>query len=176
MTATFADQLPACLAEDPFLRRFLGIFDALEATVEVQVGGIEHVVDVAVAPDHMVRWLGGWLGIDDIDPSTPVDRQREWVREMGRLMWWRGTRAGVEGMVRLATGEEVTVTDSGGVWRQGEAPATQPRHVRVLVNSVGWTTEDYLLALLHRELPAEVTYELRVGGRQVWPRPGEVPH
>ena len=167
---SLADRLPACLAEDPFLRRFLAIFDAIAATVEMQVGGMEHLLDVSVAPDRMVRWLGGWLGIDDIDPSTPVDRQRDWVHEMGRLMWWRGTKTGVEGMLQLATGEDVTVIDTGGVYRHFQAPAVNPRHVRVLVNSVGWTTEEYLLALLRRELPAEVTFELRIGGRQVWPR------
>jgi phage tail-like protein len=172
-TVQFADHLPACLAEDPFLQRFLQIFDAVANTVEMQISGMEHTIDVSVAPDRMVRWLGGWLDINDIDPSTPIERQREWVHEMGRLFWWRGTKSGVEGMLRLATGEDVAVLDTGGVYRQGEAPAVHPRHVRVLVNSVGWTTEEYLLTLLRRELPAEVTFELRVGGRQVWPRAAE---
>ena len=166
----FADQLPACLAEDPFLRRFLQIFDAVANSVEMQVAGMEHIVDVSVAPDRMIRWLGGWLDIDDIDPSVPIERQRRWVKEMGRLLWWRGTKEGVEGILQLATGEDVAVIDTGGVYRQFQAPEVQPRHVRVLINAVGWTTEEHILTLLREELPAEVTFELRIGGRQVWPR------
>lgn len=167
MKVALAEQLPACLAEDPFLRQFLGIFDELTETVEMQVAGLEHVVDVTVAPDHIVRWLGGWLGITDIDPSIPVARQRAWVKEMGRLMWWRGTRVGLEGILKLATGEQVEVIDSGGVYRSGQAPGN-PRHVEIRVGSVGWTTEEHLLALLRQELPAEVTFDLRVGGRLTW--------
>lgn len=179
MNVRFADHLPACLAEDPFLwrldgdgeiRGFLAIFDALANTVEMQISGLENVVDVAVAPDRMVRWLGGWLDIDDIDPSSPIDRQRGWVQQVGRLLWWRGTKEGVEGMLRVATGEDVAVIDSGAVYRQFEAPAVQPRHVRVMITDVGWTTEEHILTLLRRELPAEVTFELRIGGRQVWPK------
>ena len=190
MTVSFADYLPACLSEDPFLRDFLRIFDDVANTVDSQVSGLEHLFDVSVAPDHMVRWLGSWLGIDDIDSSIPIERQRLWVEKMGTLLWWRGTRTGLRGVLGLSTGRAVDVVDTGGVYPrhapvqarsrlETTAPAPvaptrhNPRHVHVWVEDVGRTTDEHLLAVLRRELPAEVTFELQVGNRMVWPPRGE---
>lgn len=169
MTVSLADQLPACLAEDRFLGQFLGILDEVAETVEVQVGGLEHLVDVSVAPEQMVQWLGGfWLDVNLLDPSMPIERRRAWVLEMRRLLWWRGTKEGLTGLLEQATGRSVEIYDSGGVYRAGEAPVN-PRHVQIWVDEGGWTNDEHLLAFVHRELPAEVTFELQVGERVVWP-------
>ncbi len=170
MKVTLADQLPACLAEDPFLEKFLGILDEVAQTVELQVGGLEHVVDIAVAPDQMVQWLGRfWLDVYLLDPSMPVERRRRWVREMAHLLWWRGTKEGLTGLLEHATGQRVEVIDSGGVYGPGRAPQNS-RHVHIWVEDDGWTTDEHLLAVVHREVPADVTFELQVGDRLVWPR------
>ena len=168
---SLVDQLPACLAEDRFLGQFLGILDEVAQTVEVQVAGLEHLVDVSVAPEQMVQWLGGfWLDIYLLDPSTPIARRREWVRAMGRILWWRGTKDGLTGLLEQATGRRVEVIDNGGVYRAGEAPTT-PRHIHIWVEEGGWTNDEHLLAFIHREVPADVTFELQVGDRMIWPRP-----
>lgn len=164
-----ADQLPACLAEDRFLGQFLAILDEVAQTVEVQVGGLEHLVDVSVAPEQMVQWLGRfWLDVYLLDPSMTIERRREWVQRMGRLLWWRGTQEGLTGLLEQATGRSVEVIDSGGVYRGGEAPHN-PRHVHIWVDEGGWTNDEHLLAVVHRELPADVTFELQIGERVVWP-------
>lgn len=189
MRGSYAEHLPACFAEDEFFRSFLGIFDDVADTVEVQVGGIENLFDVSVAPDHVVRWLGSWLGVDDIDSSLPVERQRLWVKRMGTLLWWRGTRTGLRGVLGLVTGRSVDVIDSGGVFpRHGPVKARtrlvtganvslvpvgrEHRHVYVWVEDVGHSTEEHILDVLRRELPAELTFELQVGGRMLH-RPGD---
>ena len=83
---SLAEQLPACLAEDRFLGQFLGILDEVAQTVEVQVAGLEHLVDVSVAPEQMVQWLGGfWLDIYLLDPSTPSTPTS--------TPWWAGPGA-----------------------------------------------------------------------------------
>jgi phage tail-like protein len=166
---SLADQLPACLAEDRFLGQFLGILDEVAQTVEVQVSGLENLVDVSVAPEQMVQWLGAfWLDVYLLDPSMDVDRRRDWVREMGSLLWWRGTREGLTGLLRRATDRAVEVTDSGGIYRAGEAPH-YPRHVHIWIEEGGLTSDEHVLAFVHRELPAEVTFELQIGDRIVWP-------
>ncbi len=169
MKVSLAEQLPACLAEDRFLGQFLGIIDEVAQTVEIQVGGLEHLVDVSVAPEQMVQWLGRfWLDVYLLDPTMPVERRRAWVHRMGRLLWWRGTKEGLTGLLEQATGRSVEVFDSGGVYRAGEAPHNH-RHVQIWVDEGGWTNDEHLLAVVHRELPAEVTFELQVGERVVWP-------
>jgi phage tail-like protein len=165
-----ADQLPACLAEDPFLGQFLCLLDEVAEGVEMQVAGLEHLVDSSVAPAQMIQWVGGfWLDAYLVDSSMPIDRQRAWLRGMSQLLWWRGTLQGLSGILRLATGREVEIDDSGGVYRAGEAP-TNAHHVSIWVDEGGWTSDEHLLAVLHREIPAEVSFELQVGERVVWPR------
>jgi len=172
MTGSLADQLPACLAEDEFLRRFMGIFDELAASVELQVANLENLVDISVAPEQMVQWLGQfWLDIYLLDPSMDLDRRRRWVREMGKLLWWRGTADGLTGLLEAITEQQVEVHDSGGVYREGEAPPNA-RHVQIWVDDCRSTSDEHLLATVHRELPAEVSFELQVGDRLLWPRPG----
>ena len=169
MKMNLADQLPACLAEDGFLRSFMGIFDEVADTVEMQVANLDHLVDVAVAPDQMLQWLGHfWLDVYLLDPSMSIKRRRRWVREMGRLLWLRGTAEGLVGLLEQITERQVEVYESGGVYPAGAAP-DNPHHVEVWVDDGGSTTDEHLLAFVHRELPAEVTFELQVGERVLWP-------
>lgn len=167
------DQLPAYLLGDPFFRRFVGIFAELADGLRAHADGLEHMVDVSVAPDPMVRYIGRWLGMESIDPSVPVVRQREMVRGAGKLSAWRGTRVGLEGFLALVTGAPAQVSEGGGVFRQGEAPR-RSAPVRVRVADSGQATDEHLLVLLRNELPADVEFELRVGRRGVWP-PGLPP-
>lgn len=162
------DQLPAHLLGDPFFRRFVGIFGELADGLRDHANGLEHVVDVSVAPDPLVRYLGRWLGLESIDPSLPVERQRDMVRGAGRLLAWRGTRTGLTGFLELVTGAPVAMSEGGGVFRQGEAPRG-PVPVRIEVGYTGQVTDEHLLVLLRNELPADVEFDLRVGRRVVWP-------
>jgi phage tail-like protein len=157
------------MLEDDFLERFLGIFQELADTFMLQVDNIEHVVDTTVAPDRMVRAMGAWLGTPPIDPSLPDEVQRRIVREHGQMLQWRGTSMGLRHLLEMVTDAPAEITDSGGVFAEGEAPEN-PAHVTIRVESSGWTTEDDLLDLVRSELPAGVSFELTIGDRAIWPR------
>lgn len=163
------DQLPVAMLDDDFLVRFLSIFQELADTYIVQVDAMEHLVDVAVAPEPMVRYLGSWLGARTIDPSLDDATQRRIVREHGRMLPWRGTVRGLRQLLEMVTGGPVVVVDSGGVYAEGDAPEN-PGHVHIEVVSLGWATEDDLVALVQAELPASVSYDLYVGAQRLWPR------
>ena len=163
------DQLPLAMLEDDFLVRFLGIFQELADGYMLQVDNIEHVVDTTVAPDPMVRALGAWIGVPPIDPSLPDQVQRRIVREHGQMLQWRGTSMGLRHLLEMVTDAPAEIADSGGVYAEGEAPEN-PGHVRIKVESSGWTTEDDLLDLVRSELPAAVSFELSIGERIIWPR------
>jgi phage tail-like protein len=162
------DQLPLAMLEDEFLVRFLGIFQELADGYLLQVDNIEHTVDMTVAPDRMVRALGAWIGTPPIDPSLPDEVQRRIVREYGQMLQWRGTAMGLRHLLEMVTDAPAEITDSGGVYREGEAP-DNPAHVKIKVESSGWTTEDDLLDLVRSELPAAVSFELSIGDRTIWP-------
>lgn len=159
------DQLPAVLAEDPFLRRFLGIFEEILTSVGTRIDGFEHFIDLSVTPIEFVRWMGRWVGLQ-VEPTLPDDRQRELVRRVGPLFAWRGTALGMVGLLEAVTGHRATVTDSGGVFSEGEAPIG-PKRVKVELESAGDLNHEQVLGLVQQEMPADVRFELYIGGRLV---------
>lgn len=163
-----AHQLPVGMTDDDFLMRFLKIFQTVGDSVLHQVDTLEHMFDPAVAPDPMVRLMSRWLGLELVDSSLDDALQRQIVREYSKLLQWRGTGRGMRRMLEVITGGVVTVDDSGGVYPEGESPNAPP-HVRIAVDSTGWATEDDLIVMVRSELPASVTFELRIGDDLVWP-------
>lgn len=173
------NQLPAGMLDDDFFVRFLSIFQGVADTLVAHPEQMEHLLDPAVTPEPMLRFIGRWLGIESLDAATPLPVQRRMVAETGRLIGWRGTRRGLLHALELLTGQPAEVRDNGGVHREGQAqaaslpglrPATAP-HVEISVVSAGWTTPEHLVALITEELPASVTFELWVGGVRLWPAP-----
>jgi phage tail-like protein len=156
------------MLDDDFFIRFVSLFQELATTVLDGVDNVPNVVDVTVAPAPMVRWLGSWIGVDNIDSSLPVELQRRIVQESAQILSWRGTHRGLVQFLELVTGGPVEVEDSGGIFVAGEGGNRAP-HVRMRVESTGWVREDEFAALVVDELPANVTYELFVRDRRVWP-------
>src|SRR5437763_1081784 len=78
-------QLPMGMLDDDFFVRFVSIFQEVATTMLDDVDNLGNVVDVTVAPEPMVRWLGSWLGLSSIDPSLPHELQRRIVRESAQM-------------------------------------------------------------------------------------------
>src|SRR5580765_1273915 len=110
-------QLPMGMLEDDFFARFVGIFQHVATTF---VDDVDNIVDVTVAPEAVVRWLGAWLGIDSIDSSLPHELQRRIVTETGRFLAWRGTRRGLQAFLELVSGGPVEIAETGGVFPEGD--------------------------------------------------------
>lgn len=160
------DHLPMVLRADPFLCRFLGIFQEVTDGVQVHAHALVDIVDVSVAPPEMVRWIGSWVGVDSVDPSIEEARQRRLVRGIGRLLPWRGTAYGLQSLLELVTGSAVHVADTGRVAAAGE-PVHEHRFVWVDIEDAKGSSHDYLAALIAAELPPNVGFALRIGGRLV---------
>jgi phage tail-like protein len=156
------------MLDDDFFIRFVSLFQDLATTLLDGVDNIPNVVDVTVAPAPLVRWLGSWIGVDNIDSSIPVDLQRRIVQESSQILGWRGTRRGLVRFLELISQGAVEVEDSGGIFVAGEGGHRAP-HVRMRVESTGWVREDEFVKLVIDELPANVTFELFVRDKQLWP-------
>lgn len=157
------EQLPMVLRADPFLCDFLGIFQEVADGVAVHADALVDIVDVTVTTAEMVRWIGSWVGVDNVDPSLGEDRQRQLVRGIGRLLPWRGTRRGLQALLELVTGATVEVTDTGRVVAAGEPVHAHP-FVWIDVNHSAVST-GYLTALIAAELPPDVGFALRTDGQ-----------
>lgn len=95
--------------EDP-LRRFLFLFQHVMTTLTEQIDHLASLTDPLTCTPRFLPWLASWVGFD-LDESLPVHQQRELVRRAIRLMRTRGTRTGIEEMVRVLTSAPVRVEE-----------------------------------------------------------------
>jgi phage tail-like protein len=161
--------LPVGMAEDDFLFRFVSIFQRVADTVVHQIDTLPHTFDPTVAPEPMVRLMGAWMGVEWIDSSLEVRLQRAIVTEYSQIIRWRGTKLGVRRLLELLSGGgAVTVSDSGGVWPEGESPHGAA-HVRIDLESTGWLSDGDLVRIVRAELPATASFDLWVAGVRVYP-------
>ena len=164
------EQLPRAMGEDHFLRQFVSLIQEIATGVRQQVDDIPSFVDVHVAPEPFVRWMGQWLGLTVeptiVDPEERESRLRRLVEEVGSLFVRRGTRAGLEGLLTAITGEAAHVDDTGGVFRSGQAEPNG-KHAVVYLNGTGGIDEQALLRLVGAEIPVDVSFEFRIGQREI---------
>ena len=165
MTGWLVGQLPRVMAEDLVLRGFVTALEEVAGSVRDRVDSVEHHLDTGLAAPEMLQFLARWLGVE-LEPTDPPEYQRSLVREVGRLLGWRGTRHGVESLLEAATGSRVTVLDNGGVYGNDE-PVPAPDHkVVVQLDHTGHLSERQVRRILEAELPlgAQVELDIRFPG------------
>lgn len=95
--------------EDP-MRRFLFLFQHLQTRLTDRVDRLVELIDPLMTDARFLPWLASWVGFD-LDGSLPVHQQRELVRRAIRLYRTRGTRRGIEEMVRVLTSAPVRIRE-----------------------------------------------------------------
>lgn len=154
-------QLPRTMAADPVLRNFVAAFEEVADTVRARIDSVEHQMDTGLATPEMLQFLGSWLGVE-LEPTDPPEYRRSLVREVGRLLGWRGTRYGMEALLEAATGARVTVTDSGGVYGADDRVPPPDAEVVIRMDHTGHLTERQVLGFLQSELPLGARVRLDV--------------
>jgi phage tail-like protein len=101
--SSWLQYLPAVYSDDPFLGRFLLIFEALYARDEWIIDNFDLYLDPKLAPAEWLQWFGQWVDIL-VPSSLPEERQRAIVKELGALFFARGTSAGLAQHLELAFG------------------------------------------------------------------------
>lgn len=162
------NQLPVGMVDDSFLVRFVTIIQTVANGMLDHLDDMPHLADVAVTPERMVPYLGSWVGLDWVEPDLAPRVQREIVRRYAKDLTWRGTGRGIKNLLTTITGDpEPKVSDSGGVFEEDQATG-KPPHVDLEVSTLGaWATEADLVRIVRSELPASVTFELKVHGKRV---------
>jgi phage tail-like protein len=129
-------RLPGVFLDDDFTRRFVAAFDEVLAPIFLTLDCLDAYLDPALAPADFVDWLAGWLAVD-FDDETRLAQRRRVLAHAVQLHRWRGTRRGLVEQVRLLTGGEVEVADSGGCVAHAESggplPGESPAWARVTV-------------------------------------------
>ena len=161
------NQLPLGMLQDVFLVRFVRIFQDMATVYLDHVDSLAHQLDPAVAPPSMVRYLGRWLGVRSIDPTLPA---RAPARHRPGVVDDPGVAGNAarsrDSCSSSISGAPADVTDTAGVFHEGETPANAG-FVVARVESVGWATEPALVELVRSEIPAGARLEFWIGDRRV---------
>ncbi|WP_326655807.1 phage tail protein [Streptomyces sp. NBC_00385] len=161
------DQLPAVYLEQDFLRRFLAALDEVLAPVLLTIDNLPAHLDPRSAPEDFLAWLAQWVAVEPPEDG-PVERRRETVRGAVARHARRGTAGGLADAVRLETGAEAEITESGGTaWStvsQTALPGRARATVTIRVRERAGRSVDRvrLEELIRTEIPAHVGYTLEI--------------
>jgi len=95
--------------EDP-MRRFLFIFQTMMTTLTDEIDDVVRLTDPLQVDPKFLVWLASWVSFQ-LDESLPIQQQRELVRRATRLYRSRGTKTGIQEMVRILTTAPVRIKE-----------------------------------------------------------------
>jgi len=119
--------VPAMLAEDPFIQRWLDGLDHVLGPMIVQVDCLAQYLDPELTTRSMLEYLGFWISAQVL-PDMTDDEVRSSVLVARQLNALRGTVNGIQAWAHHAGVGDVDIEDSGGVFLSADAtePSTWP--------------------------------------------------
>jgi phage tail-like protein len=173
-TSSYLQYLPSIYQGDPFIGRFLMIFESILAPIERQIDAVADTLDPHLAPAELLSWIASWVGVE-LDGTWPLDRQRELIARAAALYRWRGTRRGLREHLRVYAGRPPLIVESFTGLRLGQdaalglnarlgAPAPNTIAVTVLADHPEAVDEQALRRIVEQEKPAHAGYTLEVLG------------
>ena len=108
-----AAQLPGVYQGELVVDGFCAALDEVLAPVPLTLDSLPAYLDPQTTPRDMLPWLAGWVGIA-IDPAPSVAEQRTFVRDAAQMLRWRGTARGLREAIRLETGLDAQIQETGG--------------------------------------------------------------
>ena len=160
-------RLPGIYADDEFTQRFVSAFDTVLASIFLTLDCLPCYFDPKLAPEDFLDWLADWVGLT-VDEGWTVERRRDVVSHAVELHSWRGTHRGLAKHLRLVSGGEVEITDSGAAaWSarpQTPLPGSERPflHVRVRVADPAAVDKRKLDNLVAASKPAHLPHTLEV--------------
>jgi len=160
-------RLPAMYLEDSMVQRMMGALDEVMAPIFSSMDNLDAYLDPDLAPEDFLQWLGGWVGMT-LEESWPPERRRAVLAAAVPLYRVRGTAGGLAAYVRLLTGADVEVEESGGTtYSRGAyptAPGTPGFRLRVRVHEPEGVTLSaaQVDAMVAAAKPAHVSHEIEI--------------
>jgi phage tail-like protein len=111
---SLVQQLPAAFRGDQndprgVLRRLVGVLETTTQGIDERIARIGRNIDPEAAPEEWLDPLGRWLDLP-WDDTLPADAKRCILVHGGELLDRRGTRAGLDRLLRCLLGRDATVS------------------------------------------------------------------
>jgi phage tail-like protein len=116
------EYLPLVLRGDPFLARFLLIFQSIIDPIEQSINGTHHFLDPLLTPSRFLPWLASWV---DVEVTRGMDETtlRQLIARAVELARWKGTRRALRDEVRIRTGGRALIVENFEGMRLGHDAA-----------------------------------------------------
>ncbi|MEV5987457.1 phage tail protein [Streptomyces sp. NPDC052051] len=162
-------QLPAVYQDQPFVQGFLSALDEVLAPVLLTLDNLPAHLDPRTAPEDLLAWLAEWVAAE-ADGERPVERRRAVVAGAVARHRQRGTLAGLAAAIRVETGLEPEISESGATSWSADPGSALPGaarpwvrvRVRVADAEAVAPTRARLERLVAAEVPAQVGYAVEV--------------
>lgn len=157
--------LPGVFQEDPFTQGFCAAMDQVLLPVVTTLDGFPAYLDPGTAPQQMLVRLASWMGLP-LAGRWAQESLRQALSAAMHLYEMRGTRQGLEELLRLLTGSGADIQESGGSSWSATPQAPFPGSAEpFLLVRVRWAQltgidEEALRALLAMFVPAHVPWTL----------------
>lgn len=180
--SSYLQYLPGAYQLDPFVGRFLLIFESVLGPIEQTIDHLANYFDPRLAPRELLPWLASWVGIE-LDENWPIERQRQLILWAATLYRLRGTRRGLREHLRLYTGRVPLIVENFDGMRVGQdaalgvstrigsdAPRPHSISVTLFADDPSTIDERVVRQIIEFQKPAQVayTFEIRaIGGEAV---------
>lgn len=111
--------LPGIYRDDPFIARFLLVFQSILDPIEQKIDSTHHYLDPGLTPPGFLSWLASWLGLT-FEPRMDVVAQRELIRRAIQLSRWKGTRRALREELAIRTGGRALIVENFEGMRIGQ--------------------------------------------------------
>jgi phage tail-like protein len=172
--SSYVQYLPAPYQLDPFVGRFLLIFESILGPIEQTIDTLASYFDPRLAPPELLPWLASWVGVE-LDEHWPLERRRQLIVWAARLYGLRGTRRGLREHLRLYTGRTPLIVENFDGLRLGQdavlglstqvgsdSPRANALHVTVFADASDALDERIVRQIIELEKPAHVAYTLEI--------------
>ena len=166
--------LPAIFSADPFVGRFLRIFEDVLTPVQVMVDNQPYYFDPLTAPKDLLDWMAIWVDLDE-GSDWSIPKKRALVAAAAVLYRMRGTKEGIKRHLGIyaGTGGLTLVNErTNGFRLVGDSrlgintsigeDRPQVFTVTVAVEDPGELDPDTLKAIIEADKPVETAYILRL--------------
>lgn len=102
--------MPSIYRQSDFIKRLLGLFEAILLPIEWTVDNFDLFLSPATAPEEFLPWLAGWYDIV-FDDSWSVEKRRIFLKEAHEIFAMRGTKSGLARVLSIYTEVEAQVID-----------------------------------------------------------------